>query len=86
MRTTVTLEPDLASRVREVARQRRISFKSAINDTLRAGLETTTGTGRRYREKTRSLGVRPGVDLTKALAFAATLEDEETIRKLDLRK
>jgi len=30
--------------------------------------------------------LQPGIDLTKALARAAELEDEETIRKLDLRK
>ena len=39
-----------------------------------------------YREVTRSLGVQPGVDLTKALRLAAGLEDEETVRKIELRK
>jgi hypothetical protein len=86
MRTTVTLEPDLAARIRELARQRGISFKSAINSTLRAGLEAGPGSGRQYRERTRDLGVQPGVDLTKALQLAASLEDEETIRQLELEK
>lgn len=86
MRTTVTLDPDLAIRMRELARERRISFKAAINATLRAGLEARTSRGRPYREEPRDLGIRPGVDLTKALRLAAALEDEETIRQLDLRK
>ncbi len=86
MRTTVTLEPDLAARVRELARERRISFKAAINSALRAGLDLETRQGRPYREETRDLGVQPGVDLTKALQLAAALEDEETIRQLELRK
>jgi hypothetical protein len=30
----------------------------------------------------RSLGARPGVNLTKALRLASDLEDEEIIRKL----
>jgi hypothetical protein len=34
----------------------------------------------------RPLGLRPGVDLEHALRVAADLEDEETVRKLELRK
>lgn len=86
MRTTVTLEPDLAARLRDMARQRRISFKSAINSTLRAGLESEGSRPRPYREKARDLGVRPGVDLTKALQLAATIEDDQTIHEVELRK
>lgn len=86
MRTTVTLDPDLATRLRELARQRRTSFKSAINSALRAGLDAETDRGRPYREKSRDLGVQPGIDLTKALQLAAALEDEQTIRELELRK
>lgn len=86
MRTTVTLDPDLASRLKEVARQRRISFKSAINAALRAGLDAAKVDSRPYREETRDLRVQPGVDLTKALRVAAALEDEQTIRELELRK
>jgi len=86
MRTTVTLEPDLAARLKEVSRQRRISFTSAINGAVRAGLAIETGQERPYREVTREIGVRPGVDLAKALQLAAMLEDDETIRELELRK
>ena len=86
MRTTVTLDPDLAARLRELARQRRISFKSAINTAVRAGLASEMDQARPYREKVRDLGVQRGVDLTKALQLAATLEDEATIHKLALRK
>ncbi len=42
---------------------------------------------RPYRLKPASLGgVLPGLDLTKALQVAASLEDEEIARKLELRK
>ncbi len=86
MRTTVTLDPDIATRLKELAMQRRISFKSAINTTLRAGLMAEAAGGQRYREKARDLGVRAGIDLTKALQLAAALEDEETIHEVELRK
>jgi hypothetical protein len=86
MRTTVTIVADLAVRLKDVARQRRISFKSAINEAVRAGLTTEIEAKRSYREKSRDLGVQPGIDLTKALRLAATLEDDATAKKLALRK
>jgi hypothetical protein len=86
MRTTVTLDPDLAIRLRDLARQRRISFRAAINGAIRAGLTTEIEAKRSYREKSRDLGVQPGIDLTKALRLAAMLEDEAAIQELALRK
>lgn len=38
MRTTMTLERDVAARLEQVARKRRQSFKSIVNEVLRAGL------------------------------------------------
>jgi Ribbon-helix-helix protein, copG family len=87
MRTTVTLDPDLAAKLRALARERGVSFKEALNSTLRRGL--TSGGGRserRYKLASRRLGLRPGVDLEQALRLAGELEDGETIRKLEPRK
>lgn len=86
MRTTVTLDPDVAARLQRLAAERGTSFKATINATLRAGLEVGATTSAPYREVTRALRVRPGVDLTKALRLVSALEDEETVRKLELRK
>ncbi len=86
MRTTVTLDADVAARLRQLARERGVSFKTAINAALRAGMDADQGPRVAYAEQVRDLGVRPGVDLTKALDLAATLEDEETMRQLELRK
>ena len=85
MRTTVTLDPDVEARLREVARQRGISFKEALNSAVRAGLAA----GRRsrpYRVPSRSMGLKPGIDLDKGLQLASEIEDVETVRKLQLRK
>lgn len=86
MRTTIRLDPDLASRLRELASERRISFTSVVNAILRAGLEVGERQARPYQEVTHDLGIRPGVDLTKALQLAAALEDEATAGELELRK
>jgi hypothetical protein len=82
----VTLEPDIAARLQRLAVERGATFKATINATLRAGLEAGGGTPQPYREMTRDLGLQSGVDLTKALRLAAELDDEGTIRKLELRK
>ena len=86
MRTTITLDPDIAARLRRLAAERGNSFKSTVNATLRAGLDSEHREGRPYREVTRSLGAQPGVDLTKARTLADSYEDEETVRELEARK
>jgi hypothetical protein len=86
MRTTVTLDPDVAAKLRAVSKERGISFKEALNSAVRAGLETGSGTARQYRMPTRALRRRPGVDLDRALALADEMEDAEILRKLELRK
>jgi predicted transcriptional regulator len=85
MRTTVTLDPDVAAELKELARQRGVSFKEVLNDAVRAGLAAGTE-ARAYRLPTARLGLRPGVSLDGALRLAAAMEDEETVRKLELRK
>lgn len=86
MRTTVTLQPDVAAELRRLSAERGISFKEALNTTLRAGLGAGAAQPRPFRVQARSMGLRPGINLDKALQLAAELEDAETIRKLELRK
>ncbi len=86
MRTTVRLDPDLAALLKKIARERGVSFREALNGTLRAGLASRTSRAKPYRVRARPLGLRPGVDLDRALALAAAMEDEERVRKLELRK
>ncbi len=86
MRTTVTLDPDVAAKLREVARERGVAFKVALNDAVRAGLDPRPRVTRRYRMPARRMGVRPGVDLDRSSRLAGELEDAELVRKLALRK
>jgi hypothetical protein len=86
MRTTVTLDPDVAAKLKAVARERGISFKQALNQAVRAGLGPGRRAARPFQQYTQPMGLRPGLSLDKALRLAASLEDEEIIRKLELRK
>jgi hypothetical protein len=85
MRTTVTLDPDVAAALKEAARRRGTSFKEVLNEAVRHGLRARPVT-REYRMPSRPMGLRVGVDIDKALALAAGDEDAETLRKLELRK
>jgi len=84
MRTTVTLEPDTETLVRNLMRERGLSFKDAVNEAIRAGLRAPRP-AKRFRTPTYALGV-PSVPLTKALSLAAELEDDEIVRKMALGK
>ncbi len=86
MRTTVTLDPDVAAKLKSVARERGISFKQALNQAVRAGLGGQRRAARRFEQFAQPMGLRPGLDLDKALRLAAALEDEEIGRKLEVRK
>lgn len=79
VRTTITLDPDAEALVRRQMRERGVSMKTAVNDALRAAL---TSDPRRapFRTPTADLGL-PTVNLDRALALAAELEDEELVRK-----
>jgi hypothetical protein len=86
VRTTVTLDPDVAAKLKAAARQQGISFKQALNQAIRAGLGPTRRSARRFIQLTQPMTLRPGVNLDKALLLATALEDEELVRKLELRK
>ncbi len=86
MRTTVTLDPDVAAKLKQAAHKQGISFKEVLNASVRRGLDSAETVPRPYRVPTRPLGVKSGVDLDKALALTGQIEDAETVRKLALRK
>ncbi|MES2208712.1 MAG: antitoxin [Chloroflexota bacterium] len=84
MRTTVTLDPDSDAIVRRLMRERRLTFKQALNAAIRAGINAGQGKAVSYT-RTKNMGA-PKVPLDKALQLAGWLEDEEIIRKLALGK
>jgi len=88
MRTTVRLDDELLERLKAQARKEKVSLTRLLNRALKAGL-AAGGARRRaqpvYREDVHAMGV-PRLALDKAFALAATLEDEEIVRELTLRK
>lgn len=88
MRTTLTLDPDVAADLKRRVRRSGKPFRQILNDAVRAGLRAQDAPPPRpYRLKPVSMGgPLPGINLDKALALAADLEDEEIVRKLALRK
>jgi hypothetical protein len=81
MRTTMTLDDDVAEALRNLAHERRQPFKQVVNETLRQGLNPQATTAREPYTIPSHMGV-PKVDLTKALQLAGELDDQEMIRKL----
>ena len=88
MRTTLTLDDQLANDLKQAAHDSGKSFKQVVNETLRAGLTLKQRPAAKpYRLKPAALGaLRPGIDLDKALHHADELEDEALMRKLEQRK
>ncbi|MFD0560040.1 hypothetical protein FB566_4031 [Stackebrandtia endophytica] len=83
MRTTVSLDPDVAALLHRVMAETGASFKKTINEAIRVGL------GSKSREAVATRVHRmgsPSAPLDKALTLAAELEDEEIVRKFELRK
>ena len=81
----MALDADVVAALQRAARERGSSFKAVLNDAVRRGLSGQPST-RRYRTPSRDMGLRPGIDVDKALAQAAADEDAEILRKLVLRK
>ena len=84
MRTTVTLDPDVKELIERAMRERGLTFKDAINQAVRDAFRPAQPA---TPIRTLSLGgPRPGIDLHRATRLAAELEDDEIVRKLELRK
>lgn len=84
MRTTLTLDPDVAERLRQETRRTGKPFKQAVNDALRAGLgvQRPPKPAKRFVVKAYDLGVRPGVDLDRINQLVDELEAAEVANKL----
>ena len=82
MRTTLTIEDDLAQKLKNAANRQRKSFKEVVNQTLRRGLAPLGGkpTQRKISLKTRSLAYRRGVDEVKIKEMLDDLDVDEHVK------
>lgn len=81
----MTIDEDVAQQIKALMRERGTGFKETVNELLRRGLRSDTAPTP-YVSPVFSSEVRPGVDLDRATALAAALEDDELVRKVDLGK
>jgi hypothetical protein len=84
MRTTLTLDPDVALRLEQEMKSSGEGMKAVINRALRVGLGMTDKPVQpaSFRVTPHDFGVRPGVDLDRMNQLVDELEGEEAARKL----
>jgi hypothetical protein len=78
MRTTLTIDDDLAGLLQRRARELGLPFREVVNRTLRAGLGEAAMPRPHAAPKTipHAFGFRPGIDLDKLNQLADELEAE----------
>jgi hypothetical protein len=83
MRTTLTLDPDVADRLRREIRRTGKSLKAAVNEALRRGLDLTGKPPRapRFRVEPHAFGFKPGIDLDRLNQLVDELDAERAARK-----
>lgn len=79
MRTTLTLDPDVAAKAKKAAARLRKPFKDLINAALRVGLEEVLKPppARPYRTTPRPLGLRKGFSYDNIGELLAHAEGED---------
>jgi hypothetical protein len=82
MRTTLTLDPDVARLVDDAIHRERRSMKQVINDALRRALAAPNRRSEPYRVRVHESPLRPGVDRAGFNRLADELEDEAILHRL----
>jgi len=83
MRTTLTLDDDLAKELAKLARRLGVSFKEVVNDCIRRGISlgdrpNTTATP--FVVEPQACGLRPGIDAAGLNRLVDDLEPEGFLR------
>jgi hypothetical protein len=88
MRTTLTLDDDVARRLKEIARSTERSFKEVVNDAIRRGLavgDRPPTAPDPFVVQPRACGFRTGIDPTKLNQLYDDLEAELGLESNELR-
>ena len=83
MRTTLTIDDDIAVRIEERRRREGQSLKEVVNGLLREGLrhDQRPPEAREYRTKTHKLHLRPGFDLARLNRLVDELETDTHLER-----
>jgi hypothetical protein len=83
MRTTLTLEADVARMLEEEAHRQRKPIKQVVNEALRRGLAPRGGGQMpRYQVRPHSTSLRPGIDAQAFNRLADEMEDEAVLDQI----
>lgn len=79
MRTTLTLDPDVAAKAQKGAAKLRKPFREIVNAALRIGLDQVLAppAAKPYRTKARPLGLREGFSYDNISELLARAEGED---------
>jgi hypothetical protein len=85
MRTTLTIDDDVAGLLQRMAGTQGHSFKEVVNETLRKGLEAGGHPDMSprvpFKVRARALGLKPGFDADRMNQLVDELEVEDFVRK-----
>lgn len=82
MRTTLTLDPEIADRLKQEAALGKRSFKAIVNEALRRGLGMeATKRVQRFRVQPHSSRLFPGIDPTRLNQLVDELDVETFLAK-----
>ncbi len=89
VRTTVTIDDDVAKELKKRARSTEKSFKEVLNDSLRLAFSLSRAPGKqrkRFHVKAHRSAFRAGVDVEKLNQLVDQLDAENSSRSLLIRK
>jgi hypothetical protein len=84
-RTTLTLDQDVAERLREEMRRTGKSFKTSVNEALRRGLALGGRPPRapRFTVEPHAFGFKPGIDLDRLNQLSDEIEAGDATQRLE---
>ena len=77
MRTTLTIDDEVANQLTELAHRSREPFKTIVNQTLRRGLEGIRPDEGPFLVQAHDGGMRPGIDDRRLNELVFELEEEQ---------
>lgn len=82
MRTTLTLDPDIAEQLRREVKRSGKPFKAVVNEVLRRGFGESSEPQAPFRVEAHDFGLLPGIDPDRMNQLVDEMEAMEVARKL----
>lgn len=86
MRTTLTLDPDVAKLLEAEVHRARKPLKQVVNAALRRGLGSPRPRAKPYRTRVHEAELAPGIDRGRLNALVDELEVEAALSRLPARR